>query len=163
MPILLKTVAVAAGLLLGVVLAGLSGATFFLWPTSVADRSLQITPANLDQLAKLKAERKFVEDKEHLYFGAPSEVERAKAQAAVDAAIERLQAELPTTPRRSVVLGIFKEAQASFPSTESEERDQFLVYLERIMGILGISSSGELFKVWRYGFPYGWFLQNGRV
>lgn len=57
-----------------------------------------------------------------------------------------------------MVLAKFKRAMASFSVSESEERDQFLVYLQRIMDVLGMRSSGELLNVWRYGFPYGWFF-----
>lgn len=163
MSLLAKALIALVVVLLAVVVACVSGATFYLWPTSLADHKLDVTSQTLNQLAAFKAERKFTEDKVNFYFGAPTEADRASAQAAVDAVISRLQAELPANPRRSVVLGIFKQAQASFVTVESEERDQFLVYLVRIMGILGVTSSGELLNVWRYGFPYGWFLGGGHA
>jgi hypothetical protein len=56
------------------------------------------------------------------------------------------------------VLREFKTALASVDSGESEERDQLLMYLTKIMQIVGIDNSGELLNVWRYGFPYGWVL-----
>jgi hypothetical protein len=80
------------------------------------------------------------------------------AQAAVDSAIQSLIAELPVRPRRSTVLGTLKTTLANFGTTESEERDQILVYLTRVMQICGVESSAELFNVWRYGFPYGWLF-----
>ncbi|MBI3713706.1 MAG: DUF4844 domain-containing protein [Burkholderiales bacterium] len=69
--------------------------------------------------------------------------------------------QLPATPRRSVVLAEFKTALTRFESHDSEEQEQYLNYLQRIMSILGIADSGELFNVWRYGFPYGWMINNG--
>lgn len=158
MPIVLKialAVVVAAVLL---VVAGVSGLTFYVWPTSLGDHEVNVTSAALAQLAEIRSERKFEVDKKSFYFGAPNEQARAAAQAAVDAVIDSLAYELPRSPRRSVVLGVFKSALARFGTSESEERDQFLVYLQRIMAILGVKNSGELFNVWRYGFPYGWAL-----
>ncbi|WP_373925124.1 DUF4844 domain-containing protein [Duganella sp. sic0402] len=29
-------------------------------------------------------------------------------------------------------------------------------YFGRMLDICGVENSGELFNVWRYGFPYGW-------
>jgi hypothetical protein len=51
-----------------------------------------------------------------------------------------------------------KATLANFDTPESEERDQLLVYLTKVMRICGVDSSDELFNVWRYGFPYGWFF-----
>lgn len=154
--ILLKIAAVLAGFVLLVFVAGVSGFTFYVWPTFLGDKVLDISPVVLSQLNSLKVERKFEFDKSSLYFGAPNELARASAQAAVDSVIVSLMQELPRSPQRAVVLGVFKEALAEFKTLESEERDQFLVYLERIMSIVGVKDSGELFNVWRYGFPYGW-------
>jgi hypothetical protein len=47
---------------------------------------------------------------------------------------------------------------AKFDTPESEERDQVLAYLTKVMEICGVRGSAELFNVWRYGFPYGWFF-----
>lgn len=91
-------------------------------------------------------------------FGAPDEAQRFVAQRATDHAIQSLIDDLPSHPRRAVVLGHFKRTLANFSTTESEERDQLLVYLSRAMVICGVEHSSELFNVWRYGLPYGWFL-----
>lgn len=129
-----------------------------MWPTTIADQVVAVTPKMLSELAALKQERKFVPDTKQFYAGAPNEIARAESQAAVDAVIASVIHDLPAAPRSSLVLGIFKQALASF-SSESEERDQFLVYLQRIMQIIGLSSTHELFNVWRYGFPYGWLIR----
>lgn len=141
-----------------IILSGVTGLTFYIWPTYLADHKLAVTPQMLGQLEKLQAERKFDEDIGTFYVGARTETARAEAQATVDKVIASLRAELPTRPQRSTVLREFKTALASVDSGESEERDQLLMYLTKIMQIVGIDNSGELLNVWRYGFPYGWVL-----
>jgi hypothetical protein len=153
----IATLILSAAVLLA---AGLSGLTFYMWPTHFGDHALVVNSQILAELSTLQAERKFVEDKKHFYFGAPNEEARATAQNAVDALIAKLLRELPSNPKRSIALAHFKLALSSFDTPESEERDQFLVYLQRISLIVGIHDSGELFNVWRYGFPYGWIPGN---
>ncbi len=157
---LFKAATAVAALLALAVAAGVSGFTFHAWPTTLSDRTLSVSADTIARLTALRAERKFELDKTTFYFGAPNEPTRASAQAAVDRVIATLIAELPASPRRSVVLRTFKASLSEFNIVESEERDQFLVYLERIMTIVGVESSGELFNVWRYGFPYGWILRR---
>lgn len=140
------------------VMAGLSGLSFYLWPTGVNDHTLSITPDVLERLRSLQSERKFDPDALTFYPGAMNESERLAAQAAVDSTIESLIAALPARPKRSTVLGVMKITLARFDTPESEERDQVLVYLTRVMQVCGVQGSAELFNVWRYGFPYGWFF-----
>ncbi len=128
-----------------------------MWPTNFADHSLNITPEVIDELNKLALERKFDADKLHSYPGAPNEVVRLEAQEAIDSIIRSLIAELPANPRRKVVLRTFKFALSGLELADSEESDQLLTYLERVMTVVGVAGSGELLNVWRYGFPYGWF------
>ncbi|MBV8634152.1 MAG: DUF4844 domain-containing protein [Burkholderiaceae bacterium] len=150
----------AAGVfLVGVAIAaGVSGATFYFWPTFLADEAVVVSPKTIEALASLRAERKFLVDQSSFYFGAPNEAIRSSAQRSVDDLLDVLLVELPKHPQRSMVLAKFKDAMASFSLAESEEKDQFLVYLQRIMKVLGMPGSGELLNVWRYGFPYGWFI-----
>ncbi len=148
---------IAAALAL-IIFAGVSGLSFQLWPTGVGDQTLRITPQLIAQLHTLKSENKFYPDPGSFYPGAPDEVRRAAAQTAVDGAIQSLLTELPRKPQRSTMLGIFKHTLANLTPMQSEERDQILVYLTRAMDICGVENSGELFNVWRYGFPYGWLI-----
>jgi hypothetical protein len=157
---ILKTLAGLVCALALVIAAGVSGFTFTIWPTFIADQPLEVTPRMLSELAALKQERKFLMDTKVFYPGARNEAERVACQAAVDAVIDSVVRELPKAPRSATVLGIFKQALSSFDTLESEERDQFLVYLQRVMRIAGVSSSHELFNVWRYGFPYGWLIRT---
>lgn len=138
--------------------AGVSGLSFYVWPTGIGDHKLAVTPEVLQHLQSLQSERKFDLDMKTFYPGARNEAERATAQAAVDATIQSLIAELPVRPQRSTVLRSMKAALANFDTSESEERDQILAYFTRVLDICGVESSSELFNVWRYGFPYGWVL-----
>ena len=139
-------------------IAGVSGLSFYIWPTFLNDRRLTVTPETLQRLQGLEQERKFGPDQTTFYPGAMNEEQRATAQAAVDSAIRSLIAELPRNPQRSTVLRTMKTTLANVDLADSEERDQFLLYLGRSMEICGVTTSDELFNVWRYGFPYGWVI-----
>lgn len=141
-----------------IVVAGISGLTFLVWPTGFHDQKLTITPAVIQRLRALQSENKFGPDIATFYAGAPSETQRALAQASVDSTIELLITELPVRPTRSTVLRAMKGTLADFDTSESEERDQILSYFTKVLNICGVESSSELFNVWRYGFPYGWFF-----
>lgn len=140
-----------------IVFAGLSGLSFYLWPTVFNDHKLSVTPEVIQRLRSVQSERKFGPDLVNFYPGAVNESQRLAAQIAVDSTIRSLITQLPARPQRSTVLATMKLTLANFDTSESEERDQVLVYLTRVMQICEVESSGELFNVWRYGFPYGWF------
>jgi len=142
--------------LVAILIAGLSGLSFYAWPTGFNDYRLSVTPEVLQGLRNLESERKFGPDSTTFYPGAANENQRLKAQAAVDSTIRTLIAELPQHPQRSTVLRAMKVTLSEFDTPESEERDQLLVYLTRVMEVCGVAGSAELFNVWRYGFPYGW-------
>lgn len=154
----IKLFAGAIAFVAAIVFAGTSGLTFYVWPTGLGDAKLIVTPEVVQRLRALHAEHKFGPDRLTFYPGAASEEQRAVAQAAVDATIQSLITELPARPQRSTVLRVLKATLTKFDSAESEERDQLLSYLSKAMDICGVESSSELFNVWRYGFPYGWFL-----
>lgn len=141
-----------------ILIAGLSGLSFYVWPTGFNDYKLTVTSEVLQRLRNLQTERKFGPDNVTFYPGAVNEGDRLRAQEAVDSTIRFLIAELPEQPHRSTVLRAMKTTLANFDTAESEERDQVLVYLTKVMQICGVHSSAELFNVWRYGFPYGWFF-----
>lgn len=150
------TILVVLGLVIG---AGISGASFTVWPTAWPEQKLNVSREKIEALTRLKEERKFVEDREHFYYGAPNEGVRASAQQRVDAVLDSLVTELRNNSRRLFVLATIKHALPSLDNFDSEERDQALVYFERVLSLLEISGSGELFNVWRYGFSYGWFFR----
>jgi hypothetical protein len=134
-----------------------TGGLFVIWPTSFNDAELSVTPHVLKQLQDLQAERKFLPDEKHFYPGAPNEAIRIVAQLGVDSFLEKLIAELPSHPKRSFVLGTAKNELSLLAHLDSEEQDRTLLYYEQIMLIAGVTDSGELLNVWRYGLPYGWF------
>ena len=142
-----------------VIVSALTSISFRLWPTWANDYKLQISPEILEKLRTLRAEDKFMPDQKRFYPGAPNEVVRAEAQAIIDSTIEKLILDLPSNPKRSTVLRAFKTMLPKFEQMDSEEKDQSSRYCERIMQITGVSSSGELLNVWRYGFPFGWFIK----
>lgn len=153
---ILKIVFTLTGVFGLLFVAGVTGMMFFFWPTTLGDRSLNVTPQELSELRMLQQEKKFLEDLPNHYPGAPNEAIRMNSQVAVDVLIQTLIKELPSHPRRSLVLGTMKSTLASFKNQDTEEQEQMLRYCERILETLGINSSGGLFDVWRYGFPYGW-------
>jgi hypothetical protein len=57
-------------------------------------------------------------------------------------------------------LATFKHYLYGFERFDTEEQEQVLRYFSRILSILGVKGSNELFNVWRYGFPYGWVLKG---
>lgn len=154
----LKIFAGALLFVMTIVLAGMYGLTFYVWPTGFNDEKLIVTPEVMQRLRSLQLEHKFGPDASTLYPGAANEAQRSAAQAAVDSAIQSLIAELPKRPQRSTVLRALKATLADFDTSESEERDQILAYLTKVMHICGVENSSELFNVWRYGFPYGWLF-----
>lgn len=158
MSTILKLIFAFVSVMTLVIAVGVTGLSFYLWPTSLGDGAITVTPQTLVELTRLREERKFVVDQSNLYFGAPNEAVRLSAQRSVDVLLDSLVLELPKNPKRSMVLAKFKTAMETFSVSESEERNQFLVYLQRIMKVLNMQSSGELMNVWRYGFPYGWFF-----
>lgn len=153
-----KTIAAFVGVIALLIACGMSGLSFYLWPTFMGDEALAVTPQTMVALTRIRGERKFLAEPSEFYGGAPNEAVRLSAQRSVDGLLDALLVDLPANPKRSMVLAQFKRAMASFPVSESEERDQFLVYMQRMMKVLGMRSSGELLNVWRYGFPYGWFF-----
>lgn len=154
----IKILASVVAVVAAVIVAGITGLSFYVWPTGLNDQKLTITPAVIERLRSLQSEHKFGPDTAAFYPGAASEAQRAVAQASVDATIQTLIAELPARSQRSTVLRAMKVTLADVDTTESEERDQILLYLDKVMAICGVESSDQLFNVWRYGFPYGWFL-----
>lgn len=152
---ILSNIAIALAV---IVFAGLSGLSFYVWPTGFNDHKLSVTPDVIQRLRTLQSEHKFGPDRVTFYPGAVDERARHMAQTAVDSTIQSLITELPARPQRSTVLRTMKATLANFDTTESEERDQVLVYLSEVMEICGVESSAELFNVWRYGFPYGWLI-----
>jgi hypothetical protein len=67
-----------------ILVAGLSGFSFRVWPTGFNDHHLTVTPEVLQRLRDVQAEHKFGPDNTTFYPGALSEAQRLRAQQAVD-------------------------------------------------------------------------------
>lgn len=136
----------------------MSGATFYLWPTFLADQKLELSPAAEEELTQLLHEKKFVTSPADFYFATPKETVRADAENKVNSVLNEVFTTAKKNPSKAGVLFTLKASLAQFDGFDSEERERTLYYFERLLKILKIKSSNELFNVWRYGFPYGWFF-----
>ena len=153
----MKTVLAIISVLAFIVLAGLYGWLFQVWPTSWPDNDLKISTVQIEQLKQLRSELKFHEDPKTFYPGAANEASRVSLETAVNRTIDLIIPAINQNPKKSSILGIFKPVLLSLSLLDSEDKDQLLSYFSRILQTVGVQSSNELFNVWRYGFPYGWF------
>ena len=139
------------------VLAGFYGWLFQIWPTSWPDSDLKISTVQIEQLKQLRSEAKFHEDPKTFYPGAANEASRVGLETAVNGTIDLIIPVTHQNPKKSSILSIFKSVLLSLSLLDSEDKDQLINYFNRILQTVGVQSSNELFNVWRYGFPYGWF------
>jgi hypothetical protein len=106
----------------------------------------------LQKLDKLFAEKKFIADEKFLYPGAPSEEIRATCEQAMNIVIKAL-IDIPETGiTKDQFWGLLEKAAKLYKQFDSEEMDRGLTYMEEIMDIYGIESSGGRLNTWRYGF-----------
>ena len=107
---------------------------------------------NLTKLEKLLIEKKFTADEKLFYLGAPSEEIRATCEKAMNIVLTALI----DTPEAGITEEEFwkllEKAANVFKQFDSEEMDRGLNYMEQIMEIYGIESSGGRLNNWRYGF-----------
>lgn len=157
---MLIAIAVVFGVLLAFVLAGVTGLLFRLWPISIPDSDLVVTPQVIENLKSMRDQPKFGPDPKRFYPGATNEATRKVAEEGVNLVVDHLIVGLPKTPKKSFVLGTFKRFLPRFERFDSEEMDQTLHYFNEVMRIVGMQGSNELLNVWRYGLPYGWFLKG---
>jgi|SRR5471032_2627696 hypothetical protein len=118
----------------------------------MADQSVEVTPAVLNQLSSLRASEKFHEDVDSLYPGAPNEEIRLRSESVVNRMLDTLQIQLPSHPQKAYVLSQFLFMLKSFEGEDTEEREEACGYCERVMSILGIESSDGVLNTWLYGF-----------
>ena len=105
-----------------------------------------------EALRELKSQKKFVEDLAQLYPGAPDELTRVSAEKAINSALLKL-IELPSDKLAEKEFWItLKVAAKQLANMDSEEVDRGLSYMEEIMDIYKIKSSGGRLNEWRYGF-----------
>ncbi|MCS6117296.1 DUF4844 domain-containing protein [Shewanella baltica] len=106
----------------------------------------------LQKLEKLLIEKKFTADEKLFYPGAPSEDVRATCEQAMNIVIKAL-IDIPDAGiTEDEFWGLLEKAAKVYKQFDSEEMDRSLSYMEEIMDIYGIESSGGRLNTWRYGF-----------
>jgi hypothetical protein len=154
----LKSVVIIFLLVVLLVGLGITGVYFYVWPTNFNDQNLNVTEITHRELTKLIEEKKFYSEPSAFYFGAPNEMVRIRAEVKVNLALNEIAEVVKKNPKKSAVLSSIKISLKNFQDFDSEENEMVLYYFEKSLEILRIESSNELFNVWRYGFPYGWFF-----
>jgi hypothetical protein len=114
--------------------------------------ALMIGPESKNALEELKSRKKFVQDDSFLYPGAPDETTRIQAENAINNAISELIGASEHAFTKEMFWSISERAARRLSEMDSEEMDRGFVYMEEIMDILGIESSGGRLNKWRYGF-----------
>ncbi len=120
-----------------------------------SEESIGMLPKGNDiktELLKLRSEKKFVEDMKELYPGAPDEQTRVAAEIIINATIDNLINYSNKELTEAEFWKILKHSATQFSIMDSEEMEQGLYYMEKIMDIYKIESSNGRFNEWRYGF-----------
>ncbi len=104
-----------------------------------------------EALVNLKSQKKFVENLSELYPGAPDEQTRVEAESIINNVIDELLASKDNRLSEQEFWNVLKFAAIKLESMDSEEMDQGLYYMEKIMDIYGIESSAGKLNEWRYG------------
>jgi len=103
------------------------------------------------ELVNLRAEKKFVENLKELYPGAPNEQTRIAAEILINSTIDELINYSDKELTEDKFWGILKQSATQLSMMDSEEMDQGLWYMERLMDIYKIESSNGRLNEWRYG------------
>jgi hypothetical protein len=124
----------------------------------MAEQKLDISQETIAKLAEMRTRQKYLGMPGTMYNGMRPEGMRLRAEAQINALIDRLQSGLPLDPSKKFVLTEFERAMADqdqlmneFRSADTEDREQFMTYLQDIMDIVGIASSDGLLNRWMYG------------
>jgi len=105
-----------------------------------------------EALLSFKSQRKFVEDLTEFYPGAPDEQTRIQAEIIINAAVDKLMVSEENNLSERKFWDILEIAALQLKTMDSEEMDQGLFYMEKLMDIYGIESSEGRLNEWRYGF-----------
>lgn len=136
------------------------GILFFIGGTGMENTSsLTLNPDNIEELRKLKSEKRFVPD-QHFYTGAPSEELRVELERLINLSIDEIMDTLQHKSTISNILSVFETGLSRFDKgqLDSEEQDRICGYYDRICEILGIESTEGLLNKWRYGAALGSLL-----
>lgn len=103
-------------------------------------------------LHELKIQKKFVKDLTLLYFGAPDEATRIKAQKIINSALDKFIKTPPNGLTVKIFWSTLETAAKQLGQMDSDEMERGLSYMEEIMDIYKIDSSEGRLNEWRYGF-----------
>lgn len=90
---------------------------------------LNINVDTMSSLEKFKEKKKFLENPEALYPGAPDEATRLEVEAIINNLASRLIAGLVDNPTKQYVLGEFEVTLSQLDPYDSEEADRALLYI----------------------------------
>ena len=105
-----------------------------------------------EALLKLKSQKKFIKDSSVFYFGAPDELTRLKAEKAINSALVKLIDSPSDNLTEKEFWVTLENAAKQLAQMDSEEMERGMSYMEDIMEIYKIDSSGGRLNKWRYGF-----------
>jgi hypothetical protein len=127
-----------------------SAFVFWSFP-AMADQTLHVTPAMLDNLNSLKTELTFGPDPRTMYTGVSDPAEREAGRLVFAHLVEVLVRDVSKHPSKDFVLQQFETALSSVPVTDTEDRERAGIYCEKIMDVLNIESSDGVLNRWLYG------------
>ena len=119
---------------------------------SEEEQALDISDSRVAELKAFLAQKKFTEDFELMYPGAPNELVRSSAETIINDLVSRLIDGVPESLTKAYVLAQFELSLSQLTGFDSEENDRALLYFESMMDILTIENSSGLLNRWRYGF-----------
>lgn len=114
----------------------------------MADHPISISDDVISQLTACLAEPKFRGD---ACYPEPDESVRDRAEALLNAFIERLIACGPRVTSKAQILAELKFTLVAFDDFDSEEQDKLMLHLDPLFDLLGIESTDGLIGRWRYG------------
>lgn len=124
--------------ILGAAFVILSAAfTLFLRPS---EQTLVVTPQVISQLRALREEPKFTD-----LPGAPAAAERRRTEPLFDELLDSLLVGLPQNPSKKWVLAQLDPVVAKFHLEDTELRERCVVYVQRILDIVGVEKTDGVF------------------
>lgn len=137
-------------LLLGLVVLGLVVFTIAAWPQGNNQSNMSNTEIQ-NQLEALRNEPKFVAEEGTIYIGATPEVQ-AELSTSLNQLIDTLLADPEKYSDQDQVLTEFEKFLSDKQLYDTEDKQRLAEYLEQIMDIYGIESSGGILNEYMYGF-----------
>ena len=138
------------GVLLGMTLITQTAATQKV--PSQMDEKLNLPVDAMARLEALKNAPKFLPEADGLYTGVHDASERLAAETVINAVIERVEKLLSGAGTKKAVLNEFSLGLSQITLSDTEDREQAALYMERIMDCVGMESSDGLLNTWMYGF-----------